>query len=331
MMFHTGCDGGVSALGDALRDYGGFPGLLRWGRNERFCLDFGRPCIMGILNVTSDSFSGDGLLGCGKGADAVEQGVEQAVERGVEMARLGADIIDVGGESTRPSAQPISTKDELARVVGVVAALARRVAVPISVDTSKLEVMEAALDAGAGMINDVSALGMAGGDDRDLLDPRKAALLANAGVPIVLMHRRGRPEDMQNNPQYGDVVGEVYDFLNRRIAACQENGIDKRRLLVDVGIGFGKSVRHNLELLRCQRVFRGLGVPLLLGVSRKRIVGFLSGEETPHLRDVGSHVLAVFGMLTGASVFRVHDVAGARQALATAWGWMNDGELMVAL
>ncbi|MBF0422679.1 MAG: dihydropteroate synthase, partial [Magnetococcales bacterium] len=239
----------------------------------------------------------------------------------------GADIIDVGGESTRPGAVTVSAAEELARVVAVVQALAQRVEVPISVDTSKLEVMEAALEVGAGMINDVSALGGADGDENSPLDQRKVALLLKNDALVVLMHRQGTPQAMQIDPKYQDVVWDVYRFLDRRVQECQQAGIAKERLLVDVGFGFGKTAGHNLELMRRQRVFRGLGVALLYGVSRKRVVGLLSKEKRPHRRDVGSHVLAVFGMLTGATIFRVHDVEGARQALDTAWGWINEGKL----
>ncbi|MBF0110433.1 MAG: dihydropteroate synthase family protein [Magnetococcales bacterium] len=303
---------------------------MRWGEGGRYCLDFSRPLLMGILNVTPDSFSGDGVAG----------DVTAAVGRGVELARNGADVVDVGGESTRPGADAVSVAEELSRIIPVVRALSRRLEIPVSVDTSKPEVMEEALLAGAAMINDVSALGVvdaSGGvavavdgaeaeAEEHLLDRRKVSLLAGLDVPVCLMHRRGTPKGMQDNPWYRDVVREVYHFLERRIAACRKGGIDRRRLIVDVGIGFGKSAGHNLELMRHHGMFSGLGQPLMLGVSRKRIVGHLSGVADPGMRDTASHALAVLGMRTGVRMFRVHDVAGARQALTAAWGWMNDGE-----
>ncbi|HIJ82630.1 MAG: Dihydropteroate synthase [Magnetococcales bacterium] len=313
---HQGFRAQAQALGIALQGHRVSPPVMCWGSGRRFRLDFSRPRIMGILNLTPDSFSGDGMRGR----------VADAVARGVEMERQGADVVDVGGESTRPGATEVSVEEELDRVVAVVAALAQRLEIPVSVDTCKPQVMEASLEAGAGMINDVSALGAADGDENGPVDRRKVALLADGTCPIVLMHRQGKPQEMQKNPHYRDCVWDIYRFLDRRIQELQGFGIDKKRLIADVGFGFGKSVGHNLELMRRQGAFRGLGVPLLFGISRKRVVGALCGEENPGLRDVGSHMLAVFGMLTGAQMFRVHDVAGARQALAAAWGWMNDGE-----
>lgn len=317
--------GGLSvearALESVLQGHLAPAGVMSWGPGGRFRLDFRRPQVMGILNLTPDSFSGDGVPG----------NVADAVARGVELARQGADVVDVGGESTRPGAVAVPLEEELERVVAVVGQLARRLEIPVSVDTTKIEVMEAALEAGAGMINDVSALGVGCGDDGSELDLRKVALLAELGCPVVLMHRRGSPGEMQQDPRYGDVAWEVYRFLDRRIGECLAGGIDKGLIFADVGFGFGKTVGHNLELMWRQRLFRGLGVPLVFGVSRKRVVGHLSGEGDPRKRDVGSHVLAVFGMLAGAAVFRVHDVAGARQALATAWGWLGDGEFLGGL
>lgn len=321
-MEHDGLKEEALALQDALQGHLEGPPAMTWAANGgEYHLDFSRPCIMGILNLTPDSFSGDGLAGC----------VEEAVRRGVEMVRQGADIIDVGGESTRPGADAVAPEEEAARIVPVIAALAREVKVPVAVDTSKPEVMEVALEAGAAMINDVSGLGGAGGDESSPLDPRKVKLLLEREVPVILMHRQGEPQVMQRNPHYRDVVWDVHRFLGRRVRECVQAGIAKKRLIVDVGFGFGKTSRHNLALMQRQRAFRGLGVVLLFGVSRKRIVGLLAGEKDPKSRDVASHVLAVLGMLTGAMIFRVHDVLGARQALAAAWGWVHDGELLDTL
>ncbi len=302
------------ALNTALQSHLESPAVLRWGAGQRFCLDFSRPRIMGILNLTPDSFSGDG----------VAHNVAEAVAKGIAMAHAGADVIDVGGESTRPGAMQVVLEEELSRVIPVIAELARRLAIPISVDTTKPEVMEAALEAGAGMVNDVSALGGADGDERTALDQSKVALLKDLDLPICLMHRQGTPGTMQNDPHYQDVLWDIYRFLDRRIGECCSGGIDKKRLLADVGFGFGKRAGDNLALMWHQRMFLGLGVPLLFGISRKRITGLLCGAVNPESRDTASHILAVFGMLTGARMFRVHDVAGARQAMVTAWEWMND-------
>ncbi|MEO5349757.1 MAG: dihydropteroate synthase [Magnetococcus sp. YQC-3] len=268
-------------------------------------LDLSRPRVMGIINVTPDSFSGDGR----------HRSLEAAVAQGVRMAAEGADILDVGGESTRPGAQPVSSEEELARVVPVVEALAAAVELPISVDTSKPEVMQAALEAGAAMINDVTALRgveAAGCVQR---------LLAHREEPIILMHMQGTPATMQAEPLYRDVVAEVSDFLAGRIAWCVANGIDRSRLLVDPGIGFGKSHAHNLELLRRMGALCALGVPVLLGVSRKRLVGNMTRVEEAARRDAGSHVLAALGVMNGARIVRVHDVAGARQAMDVVHAW----------
>ncbi len=280
--------------------------VLAWksGR-QSWRLDLSRPRIMGILNVTPDSFSEDGL---GKN-------VEAAIAQGERMVAAGADILDIGGESTRPGAATVSVDEELDRVIPVITALAARVPVILSVDSSKAPVMRAALAAGAAMINDVTAL--EGAADDAFIDT-----LAKNEAPVVLMHKRGAPATMQDDPRYRDVLGEVYGYLAGRIDWCRRRGIAAHRLIIDPGIGFGKSHDHNLTLLRHLRLFRGLGPPILLGVSRKRLVGALTGETVAARRDVGSHVLAALGVLAGgARIVRVHDVAGAAQALAIADGW----------
>ncbi len=282
--------------------------ILNWGDGKNHQrLDLSRPRIMGIINLTPDSFSQDGL-----GDD-----VEAAIAQGERMVAAGADILDVGGESTRPGAEQISVAAELARVIPVVSKLAKRVSVPISVDSRKAAVMKAALAAGASLINDVMALEQVATDDF-------VTQLAANDVPVVLMHMRGTPATMQEHPHYQDVVAEVYDYLASRVAWCEQQGIRRERLIIDPGIGFGKSTAHNLELLRHLRVFRSLGLPLLLGVSRKRLVGALTGETDAARRDGGSHVLAALGALSGgAHILRVHDVVGAVQALAIAHGWVH--------
>ncbi|MBF0426373.1 MAG: dihydropteroate synthase [Magnetococcales bacterium] len=279
--------------------------MLRWHCGGYRVLDCSRPLIMGVLNVTPDSFS-DG----GRHTD-----VEAAVAHGLAMAHAGAHILDVGGESTRPGAEPVSEREELRRVIPVIQALVRAVSVPVSVDTTKAAVMAAAIEAGAAMINDITALKG---------DPDAVKVLANATHPIVLMHMQGTPATMQHGPDYRHVVADVYDFLDQRIHFCQENGIAFERLIVDPGIGFGKSTVHNLELIRHLRVFYGLGLPVLLGVSRKQVVGVLTGEVEPAARDPGSQLLAALGALAGAHILRVHDVAGTRQALAVAQGWRGN-------
>ncbi len=257
-----------------------------------------KPLIMGIVNVTPDSFSDGGL-----NADT-----ERAIAHGMKLVREGADILDVGGESTRPGSQPVAEDEELRRVIPVVEALAK--AGPfVSVDTRKASVMRAALRAGAKMINDVSAL---------TFDPQAMAVMAEASCPVVLMHAQGDPKTMQLNPVYDDVALDVFDFLEQRIAACIAAGIPRARIIADPGIGFGKSFRHNLDLLRQFTLFHGLGVPLLMGLSRKGFVGALTGESQAANRVHGSVGGAVWSALNGAHILRVHDVKGTVEALAVA-------------
>ena len=289
--------------------------VLGWGR---WNLDLSRPRVMGIINVTPDSFSGDGL----------HRRVEAAVAQGVRMAAEGADILDVGGESSRPGASTVSSHEEMDRVIPVVEALAKAVDLPISVDTRRSAVMRASLEAGAAIINDITALSQGGGHRQDgaAYGDRSArddatVLLAEWDVPVVLMHMQGRPATMQERPTYRHVCAEVYAFLAERLRDCVASGIARSRLIVDPGIGFGKTHSHNLHLLRHLSVFRGLGVPILLGVSRKRLVGAMSGEQQVEKRDVASHMLAVLAALSGARIVRVHDVAGAVQALSVAHVW----------
>jgi dihydropteroate synthase len=253
------------------------------------------PRVMGIVNVTPDSFS-DG--GAHFDADA-------AVAHGLQLAAEGADVLDVGGESTRPGAEPVPLEEELRRVVPVVARLARETALPVSIDTSRPEVMRAAVEAGAGMINDVYGLRREGALDT-------AAAL---GVPVVLMHMLGEPRSMQDAPEYDDVVGEVHRFLAERIFAAEMAGIDRKRIVVDPGFGFGKTTAHNLQLLARLERFGELGVPVMAGLSRKRTIGELTGRESPVERVHGSVAAHVIAAQRGARLLRVHDVAATVDAL----------------
>ena len=253
------------------------------------------PRVMGIVNVTPDSF-----------ADGGEHAtVEAAIAHGLKLAGEGADILDIGGESTRPGAEDVSLDEELRRVVPVIEALANRVSIPISIDTSKPEVMRAAVEAGAGMVNDVYALRREGALDA-------AAAL---GVPVVLMHMQGEPRTMQANPHYDDVVGEVHRFLAERIFAAEMAGITKKRIVIDPGFGFGKNVQHNLQLLAQLRRFTELGVPVLAGLSRKKTIGELTGRDDPHDRVFGSVAAHLIAAQNGATILRVHDVAATVDAL----------------
>ena len=253
------------------------------------------PRVMGIVNVTPDSFS-DG--GAHFDADA-------AIAHGLKLAEEGADLLDIGGESTRPGAQEISVEEELRRVIPVIERLARDTALPISIDTSKPEVMRAAVEAGAGMINDVFALRRDGALDA-------AAAL---GVPVVLMHMRGEPRTMQDAPDYDDVVGEVHRFLAERIFAAEMAGVARRNIVVDPGFGFGKTTAHNLQLLAQLRRFTELGVPVLAGMSRKKSIGELTGREDPRERVFGSVAAHLIAAQNGAMLLRVHDVAATVDAL----------------
>jgi dihydropteroate synthase len=255
----------------------------------------GRPLVCGILNVTPDSFSDGGLF----------DGLERAVEHGCRLAAEGAELIDIGGESTRPGSRPPTLAEELDRVVPVVEALRRRVPVPLSVDTSRPEVMRAAVAAGAGMINDVRALRA----------PGALEAAAQLGVPVCLMHMQGSPETMQRAPRYQDVVDEVRAFLAERQRACLDGGIRPEHLVVDPGFGFGKTLSQNVTLLASLGRLSGLGVPIMVGLSRKSMLGQLTGRAVGD-RLPGSLAAAVIVAQRGAAVLRVHDVAATRDVLA---------------
>jgi dihydropteroate synthase len=255
-----------------------------------------RPRVVGIINLTPDSFSADGLHGH----------VDAAVAQGLRMAEEGADMLDIGGESTRPGATEVSVEEELRRVLPVIEQLITRTQLPIAIDTSKPEVMRAAVAAGAGMINDVYALRREGALDA-------AAAL---GVPVCLMHMQGEPGSMQADPQYDDVVGDVHRFLTDRLFSCELAGIDKRKILVDPGFGFGKTLEHNLALLSALERFGNLGSGVYVGLSRKGMIGTLTGKTDPAERAAGSAAAALIAVQRGARMVRVHDVAATVDALA---------------
>lgn len=260
-----------------------------------FRLSLDRPLIMGIVNLTADSFSGDGL-----GADA-----SAAIAHAEAQRAAGADILDLGAESSRSGAPAVPADIEAARLLPVLRAV-RDWGVPVSVDTSKPEVMRMALAEGAALINDIAALQL----------PGALEAVAGSAAGICLMHMQGEPRTMQANPQYGDVVGEVCDFLAARIAACEQAGIARERLLIDPGFGFGKTVGHNYTLLRRLHRFEALGVPVLAGLSRKSMLGAVTGRENGAARLPASVAAAVLAAERGASVIRVHDVAATKDALA---------------
>jgi dihydropteroate synthase len=261
-------------------------------------LDPARPLIMGIVNVTPDSFS-DG----GRNAET-----ERAIAHGLQLAREGADILDVGGESTRPGSEGVPLEEELNRVIPVIEGLAAE-GCKVSVDTRKGAVMREALKAGASIVNDVAAL---------TYEPDALRAMAEAECPVIIMHAQGDPKTMQLSPQYQDVALDVYDWLEDRVEACVSAGIARERIIADPGIGFGKSFRHNLDVLRQFALYHGLGVPLLMGLSRKGFIGALTGEKVAGQRVHGSVGGAVWSALNGAHILRVHDVKGTVEALAVA-------------
>jgi dihydropteroate synthase len=267
-------------------------------------LDLSEPRVMGVLNVTPDSFS-DGGVYCDLAA---------AVAHGERLAQEGAAILDVGGESTRPGAPAVPADEEIRRVVPVIERLAARVRVPISVDTSKPEVMRAAVDAGAQMVNDVRALGA----------PGALEVVAATGVAVCLMHMQGEPGTMQADPRYADVVAEVREFLAQRVAACLSAGIPRERLCLDPGIGFGKRPEHNLALIARLRDLGDGSLPVLAGVSRKSLVGIITGRP-PGERLAGSVAFAALCVAHGAAIIRAHDVAATVDAVKVAAALVRAG------
>jgi dihydropteroate synthase len=288
------------------------PAVERWlaaltGGREPFAgLSLERPRLMGVINVTPDSFS--------DGGDWLDTG--RAVAHGLALLEAGADILDIGGESTRPGAAPVSPDEEAGRIVPVIAALAGRGAL-VSVDTRHALVMRAALAAGARIVNDIS--GLAGDGD-------SLAVVARAGAPVVLMHMQGEPGTMQAAPSYQDAALDVFDWLEARVAACRAAGVRADGIAVDPGIGFGKTVEHNLEIMRQLTLFHGLGVPLLVGVSRKSFIGRLSRGEPPKARLPGSLAAGLAAWDQGAHILRIHDAGETAQARAVWEGLHPSGQ-----
>lgn len=261
--------------------------ILKW---SSYRLDLTRRThIMGILNVTPDSFSDGGLY----------LNTDKAVERSFEIEKEGADIIDIGGESTRPGALPLSPEEELSRVVPIIEKLKSRLRIPISIDTYKAEVAREAIKAGASIINDISGL---------RFDPEIASVSAEYDVPVVIMHIKGTPRDMQINPVYQDLIGEIRHFLEEGISIAQKAGVDDDMIIIDPGIGFGKTFEHNLEIINRLDEFRSLGMPILLGPSRKSFIGKIL-DLPPGDRLEGTAAAVAIGIMKGANIVRVHDVS----------------------
>lgn len=252
---------------------------------------------MGILNVTPDSFSNDGIY----------LDPELAYKRASQMCEEGADIIDIGGESSRPFSSPVSLKEELSRVVPVIKAIASKLNIPISIDTYKAEVARCALEEGADIVNDISAM---------RFDDAMASVVAKYNAPVVLMHMKGTPKDMQNNPHYDNLIAELKDFFASRISFVSSLGISK--IIIDPGIGFGKTFEHNLEIIHRLRELEDLGKPILIGASRKSFIGRICGDIAPEQRLAGSLASAVISVYNGASIIRCHDVKDTVYAVKTA-------------
>ena len=264
-------------------------------------LDFGSgPLLMGVLNVTPDSFSDPGQ----------HFDTASAVARGVEMVAQGADIIDIGGESTRPGSQSVSADEQIRRVIPVIEQLSGQIDKSISIDTTSSVVARQALAAGAGFVNDISA---------GRTDPRMFDLLADVGCPVVLMHMLGTPADMQTKPQYDDVVGEIIAFLARAIDKATAAGVHRDRIIIDPGIGFGKTLQHNLEIIRRISEFHRLGRPVLLGTSRKSFIGRVLGQDSPTDRLWGTAATMALAVAAGVHILRVHDIAQMRQVVDMAY------------
>ncbi|MRS12803.1 MAG: dihydropteroate synthase [Actinobacteria bacterium] len=287
-----------------MNDAGAAAASSRIWRCGRYALGLARPLVMGILNVTPDSFS-DG----GRFLDPLA-----ALERGLQMAREGADMIDVGGESTRPGSDEVSVVEELERVLPVVAALVHGLDIPVSIDTRHAEVARACVAEGASIINDISGF----------RDPAMTEAAAACDAGVVAMHMLGEPKTMQAAPEYGDVVVEVRDYLASQAAALEAAGVACERIAVDPGIGFGKTTEHNLELLARLPEIAALGHTVLVGASRKRFIGEITGEERPDRRVAGSVIAAVWAAGHGVDVVRVHDVAETVRALSV-WSAIEGG------
>ena len=252
------------------------------------------PMLMGVVNVTPDSFS--------DGGDFYDP--KHAIVHGLQLIEEGAHILDVGGESTRPNAEIVDIEEEIKRVVPVIEGLSGKAPL-ISIDTRNAKTMRAALNAGANIINDVSGL---------LYDQESIEVVAESQEPVCIMHSQGTPQDMQDNPEYGDVVDDILAFFEERLETCSQRGIEQSRIIVDPGIGFGKTLNHNLKIIAQLERFHQFGCPVLLGVSRKSFIGKISGEDLAKNRLSGSLASALVGLEKGAHIFRVHDVKETRQA-----------------
>lgn len=297
---------GLARLADELGellDRAAHPPQIMRGRDCR--LDLTRPNIMGILNVTPDSFSDGGVYASS----------ERAIRRGIEMSREGADLIDIGGESTRPGAEQVGLQEEIDRVVPVVECLCREIDLPISIDTNKSEVAREAIRAGAHFVNDISGLHF---------DDAMASVVAENAAGVFLMHTRGRPETMQQDTTYDDLVCEVIACLGESIEKAVEAGVSEEKIAVDPGIGFGKDASGNLQLLRRLSELNSLGYPLLLGTSRKSFIGKILKQKDPQQRVYGTLATVALGVEHGAAIFRVHDVRPAREVALTAWAICRD-------
>lgn len=264
-----------------------------------------RTWIMGVINTTPDSFSDGGLY----------FDKNKALEKGLQLVEDGAEIIDIGGESTRPGSEPVSPEEEIRRVVPLIATLRKQTDALISIDTTKSEVAHAALDAGADIINDISAL---------RFDPRMAPLAAEEDVPVILMHMKGTPKTMQVNPTYEDVLLEVKSFLEESIDKAQASGIKKEKIIIDPGIGFGKRLKDNLALINNLHLLEELGRPILIGVSRKSFIGTIL-DSPPEERLEGTIASAILSIIHGAHILRVHDVASVKKAVRVAEAIMREG------
>lgn len=263
--------------------------------HDGFQMNLNKPVIVGILNITPDSFSDGGMY----------LNPETAVEAALHMVEAGADMIDIGGESTRPGANRVDAQKQIERVVPVIAAISQRLDVLISIDTTLAEVAEAGLDAGASLVNDISAAEE---------DPQMAALIAERQVPIILMHKQGSPSDMQEDPQYVNVVEQVSQYLLHRASQLMDQGVDGGQIVLDPGIGFGKKLEHNLALLRNLHTFVESGFPVMLGASRKSFIHHMLDVPDPLDRDAGTCATTAMGVQQGVQMFRVHHVAANRQA-----------------
>ena len=276
-------------------------GLKELSEKKRFILELGqktldlssRTHLMGVLNVTPDSFSDGGRF----------LKLEEAVKQGLKLAEEGADIIDIGGESTRPGSEPVTIEEELRRIMPVIEELTKRIQVPISIDTYKSKIAKEVLDSGASMVNDISGL---------RFDPEMKKVIAEYDVPVVLMHIQGTPRNMQENPKYDNLIEDIKSYLNQSISMAEEAGIGEDKIIIDPGIGFGKTLDDNLKILKNLREFKSLGKPVMIGVSRKSFIGKILDLPTDE-RLEGSLAALAIAVINGANILRVHDVKESKR------------------